>query len=396
MPWRHTLPEEERLQFIVETFDGLSTVADLCRSFGISRKTAHKWLTRFDTEGPAGLVDRSRAPHSHPHAVAAEVVEQLLAVRKRHPRWGPRKILAWLTRRQPALALPAASTVATVLQRHGLVTPRRTRRRVPPGLSPFAACGAPNDVWAVDFKGQFRLGDGTPCYPLTITDAYSRYLLCCTALTSTAAAAAITVFEAVFRQYGLPTAIRSDNGTPFASTGLGGMTALSVWWLRLGLRHDRIEPGRPDQNGRHERMHLALKQEAVELPKANRQAQQRTFDHFRRSYNEERPHEALGQKTPASLYTPSLRPLPATLPPLVYPISCQTRHTDYNGRFAWGDRPQVALGKAFAHQPIGLEEVEEGVWVVRFGTVVLGTLKAGQHTVVPPYVPRRSRRRSCH
>ena len=162
MPWRHTLPEEERLQFIVETFDGLSTVADLCRSFGISRKTAHKWLTRFDTEGPAGLVDRSRAPHSHPHAVAAEVVEQLLAVRKRHPRWGPRKILAWLARRQPALVLPAASTVATVLQRHGLVTPRRTRRRVPPGLSPFAACEGPNDVWAVDFKGQFRLGDGTP------------------------------------------------------------------------------------------------------------------------------------------------------------------------------------------------------------------------------------------
>jgi putative transposase len=394
MPWRRTLPDDERLQFVVEAWEGLSCITDLCATFGVSTKTGHKWLTRFEKEGPAGLVDRSRAPHTHPQAVAAEVVERLLDVRRKHPRWGPRKILAWLTREEPTLALPAASTIAAALKRHGMVHPRRLRRRVPPGLSPFASCEGPNDVWAVDFKGNFRLGDGTMCYPLTITDAHSRFLLCCEPLTSTSAKASISVFEATFRRYGLPDAIRSDNGTPFASTGLGGFTALSAWWLRLGIRHDRIQPGRPDQNGRHERMHLTLKQEALAgAPAANLEVQRQALEEFRRAYNEDRPHEAIGQCTPASLYTASTRPLPATLPLLVYPAACQIRLADHGGYIGWHGVQHIFLGHAFARQPIGLSELDDGLWQLYLGDHPLGTLREGQrHIQPPPDAPKRRRR----
>jgi putative transposase len=400
MPWRHTVPEDERLQFIVVALDEMACFADLCRSFRVSRKTGYKWLARYQAEGPAGLADRPRSPHTHPRQVSADVVEHILDVRKKHPRWGPRKLLAWLTRHNPSLALPAASTTSEVLKRYGLVLPRRSRHWVPSQSSPFGDCKAPNDIWAVDFKGHFRLGDGSLCYPLTITDLYSRYLLCCEAQGTTSTPSAMLVFEQVFRRYGLPKVIRSDNGVPFASVGPGGFTRLSAWWMRLGIHHERIEPGRPDQNGSHERMHLTLKLE-IGRPQANRQAQQRALDLFRRTYNDERPHEAIGQNTPSSLYCPSSTPLPTKPAPLSYPASFQARHVDGRGKIGWArGQPNriVYLGVALAGEEVGLEETTPGVWAVHFGDVVFGALddRRPGRLITPPGSRRWGRRGRPH
>jgi transposase InsO family protein len=390
MPWNHTMPEDERLQLVVETFEGDASVTELATAFGVSRKTAYKWLARFDAEGPPGLVDRSHARHSHPQAVSEEVAERIVAVRVEHPTWGPRKLLASLERHEPELPLPAASTVAMLLKRRGLSKPRRRHRRVEPGRSPFAEDKTPNDVWCVDFKGQFRLGDGSMCYPLTVTDACSRYLLACVALRSTGVAGARKAFEQVFRQYGLPSAIRSDNGVPFASNGPGALTALSAWWISLGIRHDRIEPGRPDQNGRHERMHRTL-EEALHPRVANISAQQRVFDEFRRVYNDERPHEAIDMRSPAELYVPSLRPLPHHVPRHAYPLDHLLRTVSSAGSIRWRTR-RVPISRALAGHELGLVEVSPGVWNVYFAELRLGWLRDDRPgTLFRQTPPRRVR-----
>jgi transposase InsO family protein len=374
MPWKLTLPEDQRVQFIVEALYGESSLADLCRSFAISRKTGYKWLARYEQEGPMGLIDRSRAPHHHPHALDPDIAARLLALRKKHPTWGARKLLAWLEASEPELSLPAVSTVNALLKRMNLVHPRRFRHRVPPMTAPFGSCAAPNDTWCVDFKGWFRVGDGSRCDPLTISDAFSRFLLCCQAVPGTSAAHVRPIFEAAFKEYGLPNAIRSDNGPPFATRGAGGLSALSVWWILLGIVPERIDPGSPEQNGRHERMHLTLKTETAQPPRHSLRAQQGAFDRFRKIFNHERPHEALGQRPPATAYEPSLRRMPSHLPEMTYPGHFEVRHANRTGCIKWNGR-HVYIGECLARQHVGLEQIGDTTWLVRFGPIELGRLK---------------------
>ncbi len=303
MPWKETRAVDERVQFVaLYRREKSRNMSALCEAFGVSRKTGYKWLKRYEEGGPAALEDRSRAPIDHPNAVTPGTRELLLEERRLHPTWGPLKIQASVGRKHPELALPAPSTIGELLKREGLVKPRMRRRRTPPCTQPFAEVKAPNSVWCVDFKGDFRLGNRTRCYPLTVTDSYSRYLLCCYGLKGTSGEPVQRVLTRVFREFGLPDAWRSDNGTPFASIGIAGLSRLSVWLVKLGIQLERIDPGRPEQNGRHERMHRTLKAEATRPARRSAPAQQKTFDRFRREFNEERPHEALGQETlPASM-----------------------------------------------------------------------------------------------
>jgi putative transposase len=374
MPWKKSFPEDQRVQFIVEATQGPGSIADLCRAFGISRKTGFKWLARYDELGVSGLVDQSRAPHTHPNAVSSATVEQLVAVRQAHPTWGPRKVLAVLRSRAPDLELPAPSTVGEWFKRLHLAQPRRVRRRTPPMTAPFGACDGPNDTWCVDFKGWFRTGDGSRCDPLTITDAYSRFLLRCHAVARTDERGVRPVFESAFREYGLPRAIRSDNGAPFASVGAGGLSRLSVWWLHLGILPERIEPGHPEQNGRHERMHRTLKDETTRPANPTLRAQQAAFDRFRKIYNEERPHDALEGKTPAAVYALSPRPMPAFVPELEYPANFVQRRIHADGRLKWKGK-KLYVSQALAEEMLGIEEISDGTYVVRLGPLELGRLK---------------------
>ena len=291
---------EQRTQFVADAQRGLSTMAELCAHYGVSRKTGYKWLARYAAEGARGLHDRSHAPHRCPHAIDGAVAALLLAARRAHPSWGPAKLVQYLAPRHPRVPhWPAVSTVADLLQRHGLVRHRRRRRPVVhPGVVPLATA-APNDLWTADFKGHFRTRDGAYCYPLTIADQHTRYLLAVQGLLSTRGAGVRGVFERAFRAHGLPAAIRTDNGVPFASVGLHGLSQLNVWWLRLGIQHQRIHPASPQENGAHERMHRTLKAEATRPPQATCAAQQRVFAAFRAEFNAERPHAALGGATPA-------------------------------------------------------------------------------------------------
>jgi transposase InsO family protein len=313
MPWKETRVMDERLELVRAVSEG-SSIAESARALGVSRKTAHKWLARFETEGAAGLADLPRTPHTSPSALGDAVIERILGARIAHPTWGPRKLLYWLQRQEPSSAWPAASTIGALLKARGLTVNRRRKRGVHPRCEPLAHCDACNRVWCVDFKGWFHTGDGVRCDPLTISDGYSRYLLCLQALAHPTHAAVQPFFDAVFRAYGLPVAIRSDNGVPFASTAGIGLSRLSLWWIELGITPERIDKGKPQQNGRHERMHKTLKADTLKPPAATLRQQQEVFERFRTEYNDDRPHEALDNKTPASVYTPSPRPYPAVLP----------------------------------------------------------------------------------
>ena len=371
MPWSETTAMDARLQFVADLRRGTEEMAVLCRRYGVSRKTGYKWRDRYAAEGAAGLAERSHAVHACPHATMPDAVDALCELRSRHPTWGPKKLLAVLATRQPRLALPALSTAAALLKRAGLVTsPRRRRTPGHPGR-PTAAMDTPNAIWTADFKGEFKTRDGVYCYPLTVCDGYSRTLLACRGLPSTRTAGARPVFERLFREHGLPTRIRTDNGVPFATIALGRLSTLSVWWVRLGILPDLIEPASPQQNGQHERMHRTLKAEATKPPKATLPAQQRRFDAFRREYNEERPHEALGQATPASRYTPSSRPYPTRVPPLEYPAHWEVRRVSRNGGVRWYDA-WVNVSHVLAEEYVGFEEIDDGVWAVAFGPLVLG------------------------
>ena len=373
MPWRETCAMSERLRFIGLFEKGDVTMAALCREFGISRKTGYQLLARYAAEGEDGLRDRSHAAHHHLHAVSEEIEEQIVALRARHPTWGARKLRARLMLDDPAAIWPAASTIGEIIDRHGLIIPRRRRIRTPPDTSPFAHCTGPNDNWSIDYKGWFRTRDGRRCDPLTISDAHSRYLLRCQAVRRVNTRCAQPLLEATFREYGLPLAIRSDNGPPFASRGVGGLSRLSVWWIKLGIKPERITPGHPSQNGRHERMHGTLKRDACEPPGSNRREQQRRFDIFRRTYNEERPHEALGNVPPGMIYRPSPRPYPARLPELVYPDHWQIRRVRQNGEIRWHGN-HIFIGEVLAGEPVALQESDNGSWLVHFGPVMLGNI----------------------
>lgn len=364
---------DQRVQFIGDYQRGVFDVADLARRYGISRKTAYKWIDRYAADGPAGLVDRSRRSATCPHQTSTAIVDALLDVRRHHPTWGAKKLLKVLRTRQPTWRLPARSTVCDLLDRAGLITTSR-RRMVPayPGR-PLTPMTAPNGIWTADFKGHFKTRNGVYCYPLTIVDGFSRYLLVCQGLRSTPIATARPLFLRLFQDYGLPDIIRTDKGVPFATTALGRLSTLSVWWIRLGIRPELIEPASPQHNGRHERMHRTLKAEATRPPSANLQAQQVRFNRFRAEYNHERPHEALAQETPASVYRPSPRPLPRHLAPLEYPGHFEVRLVSRNSGIRW-KRHWVCVTHTLAGEFVGLEEVGDGVWDVYFGPLKLGRM----------------------
>jgi putative transposase len=371
MPWTETEPMKERMRFVADAERGLYSMSELCERYGISRRTGYKWLDRYEANGPAGLQERSRAPHRCPHRIDPEMATAIVEVRRQHPSWGPRKLLAWLEERRPEENWPAASTVGDLLKGRGLVQARRRRRHWQHPGAPTVVTSAPNDLWTTDFKGQFPTRDGQYCYPLTIVDHHSRYLLACTALASVQTTDTRASFERVFREVGLPVAIQSDNGTPFSSTGLHGLSALSVWWIRLGIRPVRIEPSHPEQNGAHERMHRTLKAETTRPPAATRVGQQRKFEAFRYTYNHERPHEALGQQPPARWWRPSGREYPRILPEPEYAGQHAVRLVGSAGTIGFRGH-QIFLSRALADEYVGLEESGDGVWSVHFSNVLLG------------------------
>lgn len=371
MPWEEKTLTMLRARFVEEFESCLYTMSELCARYGISRKTGYKWLERYVTEGIEGLADRSRVPGHCPHRTAEELEKALLDLRRAHPTWGPRKLLAWEKKRSPEVSWPAASTVGSLLKRHGLVESRRPARRrwVHPGR-PTAQAEGPNEIWTTDFKGQFRTGDGWLCYPLTVADMHSRYLLGVQGLDSVAEEHAWPVFKRLFGEYGLPQVIRSDNGPPFASTSVGGLSHLSVQWIKLGIRLERITPGHPEQNGKHERMHRTLKAETARPPAAHRAAQQERFDQFRRIYNEERPHEAIEQRTPLELYASSPRRLPEQIPEPEYPDHFEVRSVRQGGEIKWRGE-YLFVSESLRGERIGLEEDGDGRWSVYFGAVLL-------------------------
>ena len=373
MPWKETDPVTERQRFVLEAEGGLFTHAELCRRYGITRPTGYKWLERYRSEGPDGLLDRSHRPHTCPHATPDYVLEAAFELRRKRPRWGAAKLLARLASQHPDWPLPAPQTLHKHLKREGLVAKqRRSRRRPHPG-KPTAPFDAPNAIWSADFKGHFKTRDGIYCYPLTVQDGFSRYLLACQGLAGTTYAGTRRVFTRLFREFGLPWRIRTDNGTPFASTALGRLSRLSVWWIKLGILPDLIEPASPHQNGRHERMHVDLKAEATIPPAGNRSAQQRRFNTFRSDFNDVRPHEALGQKPPATVYEASPRPFPSKLETPDYPTHFEVRKVSTNGGIRW-QSAWVNVSHLLGGNYIGLEEVAPDVWCVYFGPVTLGWL----------------------
>lgn len=373
MPWKVELPMDQKTQFVSEYLRDSLSFTELCQRYHISRKTGYKWIARYQALGPAGLLDRSRRPHSSPDRTPEAVRLAIIEARRRHPSWGAKKLLKLLERKDPHSIWPSRWTLCEILKREGLVRQKTRRRKVGHPGKPTSIVTAANEVWCVDFKGEFKTRDGRYCYPLTVTDSYSRYLLGCQGLLSTETQGAREVFARLFKKYGLPARIRSDNGTPFASTALGRLSQLSVWWIRLGIRPELIEPGKPQQNGQHERMHRTLKAETTRPPATNLGQQQRLFNRFRREYNEVRPHEGIELKTPATLYEASRRNLPKKVPELVYPAHFETRLVSKNSGIRWNSQ-WVAVSQTCAGLHVGLEQVDHGLWDVYLGPVKLGRL----------------------
>jgi len=371
MPWEETTRMSQRGRFVLDFESCLYTMSELCERYAISRKTGYKWAERYAVEGFEGLRDRSRRAKSCPHRTQKDLEERLVELRRTHPHWGPRKLLAWWQKRSPLEDWPAASTVGDILKRHGLVEPReRARRKWQHPAGAQVVAGRSNEVWSTDFKGQFRTGDRRLCYPLTVADGYSRYLLGLKGQSSVAGELTWPEFERVFREYGLPDRMRMDNGVPFASQAVGGLSYLSLRWIKLGIQLERIEPGHPEQNGRHERMHRVLKAETARPPAADAASQQERFDRFRQEYNEERPHEALAQKAPAELYQPSSRSYPEQIPKPEYPGHFEVRSVHHGGEIKWRGR-HLFISEVLHGERVGLEEYDDGLWALYFGTVLL-------------------------
>lgn len=369
MSWKETNVKDERTIMISEYLSGNYSMAEVARRRGVSRKTVYKWIRRYEECEDQGLQDQSRAAHHHSNAISEQMEELILEWKAKYPLWGAPKIQSKLT----GLAdCPAESTVSNVLRRHGLTRQVRRRIRADGNAQPMNGLLGPNELWCVDFKGWFRMGNGERCDPLTISDAYSRYLLCCQGIVGTTGHLTVKpLFEGIFREYGLPLAIRSDNGPPFASPGLGRLSPLSVWWMRLGIRLERIDPGHPEQNGRHERMHRTLKEAVITPPKANKAAQQKAFNAFRQEFNHERPHEALNQHTPASVFVPSARNYPERLMQPEYPEGWEKRGVRTNGEIKW-QGGMIYVSQALIGQWVGLEPTGDGLWKFHFMNQELG------------------------
>ncbi len=389
MGWMETCAMDERMRFVMAIEEHEEALAAVCRRFGVSRKTGYKWLARYYTEGARGLIDRSRAPLNHPQEVLAATAERCLAARRLHPTWGPVKVRAWLARRAPEISWPAVSTIGAVFDREGLTVKRRLRRRSPPSTAPFAHCGAANDVWCIDFKGWFLTGDGIHCEPLTLSDAYSRYLLRCQALGRTDGDHVWPVLDAAFREFGLPNRLRSDNGSPFASCGAGGLSKLSVKVIKAGVVPERITPGKPQQNGRLERLHLTLLQDTANPPARSLRQQLERFKDFQRLYNDERPHEALGNDSPTEHYTVSPRCWDGVLREPEYGSERTVRRVRQNGEIKW-QGSMIYIGTALIGEPVGLVENVDGGWTASYGPIVLGVIAHGSDRLRKP-----RRRRPC-
>jgi transposase InsO family protein len=390
MPWKECSVMDERLRFIAQLLDG-EPMTELCRAFGISRKTGYKIFDRYKEHGLEALSDRSRRPVRYANQLPQQLESLILGLKRDKPHWGARKIRELLVRRLAGdVRIPAKSTIHAVLHRHGLVKPIGRRNRATG--TPLSNGAAPNELWCADFKGEFKLGNGRYCYPLTVTDHASRFLLLCEALESTREDLAFTAFQQLFAELGLPAAIRSDNGVPFASpNALFNLSKLSVWWLRLGIAIERIKPGHPQQNGRHERMHLTLKTETTRPPGLNSLQQQARFDAFRQEFNTERPHEALAMRCPAELYSASTTPFDG-LPDIAYPFHDRDVLVTACGRICM-HRKKINISTVLAGQRLGIKEVDDGIWIVSFMRYDLGYIDLEQRTLQPldnPFGPRLS------
>jgi transposase InsO family protein len=386
MPWKEHGVMEERFGFIEDWRSQDWTMAELCRFYGVTRVTGYKWVGRYEAGGLDGLRDLSRAPQRHPNEVSAEIEGVVIALRAKHPSWGAPKIRARIERDHARFALPAESTIGAILKRNGLTVARKRRPRSRPSSEPLTHANAANQVWSADFKGWFRTQDGTRIDPLTISDNYSRYLFRCQSVAAADTAHSKPVFEAAFREFGLPYRIRTDNGAPFGSNGESGLTGLSAWWIKLGIVPERIAAGKPQQNGRHERMHRTLKQETASPPAANQRRQQERFDRFRQQYNEERPHQALGQKTPDSYYEPSPRRFPERVKEAEYSADWQVRRVSPGGQMRWANT-YVFVAHALEGEAVGLEPIDDRLWRVWFHAYEVGLFEEAKLRLRRPPTP---------
>ena len=378
MPWQEVKPMDQKLLFIADYLRRITSFSELCSHYGISRKTGYKWVARYQSLGFDGLLDQSRRPQGHPLQTPYAVRKAIIALRTslRDPP-GAKKLRILLQQKNPDWPIPSETTIYNILVKEGLICTPRRRKRIPPGQQPFSAVHHPNDVWSADFKGQFKTKDGTWCYPLTIMDHQTRYLLACQNQPGTLFKHTQSVFDALFRERGLPWRIRTDNGVPFASQSPGGLSRLSKWWIRLGIVPERIEPGKPQQNGRHERMHRTLKKASVTPPAQTPELQQQAFDLFCDQYNNERPHEGLDQETPASAYRPSVRVMPDKLPELEYPPHVRISMVNHNG-IIYHQGHRVYVAALLKGEKVGVEETSDGIWDVYFGPIRLGYFEKGQ------------------
>ena len=390
MPWKEVDAMEQRIQFIQDWLKQTHRVIDLCALYGISRKSGYKWIDRYLHDGPDWALERSHEAALVHNRTAPEVEQALMDMRLLHRTWGARKLLHQVGLAHSKWRLPHESTVCEMLKRHGLITAKPRRRAIGHPGRPSSVVAGPNDCWSADFKGQFRMGNGLYTYPLTVTDNYSRYLLGCKALTGTLLQPTKTAFTRLFKEYGLPRRIRTDNGVPFAAATLGRLSQLSVWWLRLGVMPELIQPGKPQQNGRHERMHKTLKDETTKPPGGNSSAQQRKFNYFRAEFNDVRPHEALDMNTPAQLYQASPRPMPSKLPTMEYPDRFHVRYVSANGGMRW-HKQWVNVTSALVGEYVGLEAIDDGLWDVYFGVKKIGRLHE-RHMRIEDHLAKLRRR----
>lgn len=382
MPWKETAPVLERAEFVRLAASGRYPFTQLCELFAISRKTGYKRLRLYEELGWQGLEDQSRAAHTHPNATARSLCRRIVAVRRKYADWGPEKIIDFLTTRYPDVAWPAVSTAGEILDRAGLIKKRKRRPRSVPGKPRIEPVGAPNELWNLDLMGRFRTGDGQPCHTLTATDSFSRALLICKGLLNPTHANARAELERCFKRYGLPVAIRCDNGEPFITyRGLAGLSRLSVWLIKLGIQQIRTRPGRPQDNGLHERMHRTIRSKAARPPASCLAAQQPRLNAIRRTYNYIRPHRALNGKTPMSLYQPSERRFPKKLPQLEYPGHFEVRKVRANGDLLWKST-LIFLSEVFAREPVGLEERDDGIWSIYVGPVMVAILDERRKKII--------------
>ena len=382
MPWRRMEPMDQRIRLVADWKESEYCITDLARKYGVSRKTTHKWILRYQEEGIDGLKEKSRAPKEQPNRTKENLISALIEEKYRHPKWGPKKVIAFLKRKRPKEAWPVASTAGEWLKRAGLTRKRKLRRRVSPYSEPFEKCDFPNDIWSADYKGQFKTRDRKLCYPLTISDNASRYLLACKALEGPRHKETKETFERVFKEYGLPMAIRIDNGTPFAGRNVGGLSRLSVWWIKLGIIPERIDKGKPQQNGRHERMHRTLKEEAVTPSAMNLKEQQEKFDWFRIGYNEDRPHEALGQKPPISVYGRSRREYIENSRMPEYDLDFSVRCVRRRGQIKFKGNLYF-LTHVLGGERVGLKETAEDKWQINFSFQPIGSLDLRKGKIEP-------------